>query len=165
MKNFLLVLLVFWGTTIYAQVGIGTPIPSASVMLDVVANDKGVMIPRVSLTGSTDVKTIINGNQPSLLVYNTATFSDVKPGYYYWNGVDKWNRIMSADDMSAAVAATAHTLGSAVNTLTSDVNGVSKTARIINENLLEYSDQILNNHFFEMPYTILHLINISSHDS
>lgn len=82
------------------------------------ANNKGIIIPRVSLTGSTDVTTIINGNQLSLLVYNTATVSDVKPRYYYWNGVDKWNRIMSADDISVAVAATAHTLGSAVNTLT-----------------------------------------------
>ena len=82
MKIFLLTLLVLLGTATYAKLGLRTPIQSASAMLDVVANDKGIVIPRVSLTGSADVATIIKGNQPNLLVYNTATVSDVKSGYY-----------------------------------------------------------------------------------
>lgn len=70
----------------YAQgVGIGTT-PDPSAMLDVSSTSRGLLAPRVALTGSTDATTISNGNVTSLLVYNTATAVDVIPGYYYWNG-------------------------------------------------------------------------------
>jgi hypothetical protein len=94
MKKILQVSLFLLGFASYAQVGFGTPVPNSSTMLDIVSDNKGIMIPRVSLTGSTDVTTIINGNQPSLLVYNTSTVSDVKPGYYYWDGL-QWLRLAS----------------------------------------------------------------------
>jgi hypothetical protein len=54
--------------------------------------NKGILIPRVSLTSATDVVTV---PMPvvSLLLYNTATAgvspNDVAPGFYYWNGT-KW---------------------------------------------------------------------------
>jgi hypothetical protein len=95
-KNILLMLLVF-RTVIYAQVGVGTLAPNESAILDVVANNKGVLIPRVPLKGTTDSTTISNGNVESLLVYNTELIADVKPGYYYWFK-DKWNKIVSTDD-------------------------------------------------------------------
>ena len=41
-----------------AQVGIGTVSPNASSMLDITSNNKGLLIPRVSLTSSSDVTTI-----------------------------------------------------------------------------------------------------------
>ena len=44
-----------------------------------------MLIPRVTLTGSTDATTIATP-ATSLLVYNTATTSDVVPGYYYNSG-------------------------------------------------------------------------------
>src|SRR5690554_747598 len=56
-----------WGT--YGQVGIGTLTPDNSSQLDVVANDKGILIPRISLTSTTDATTIKNGNVNSLLVF------------------------------------------------------------------------------------------------
>ena len=68
-----------------------TPDPSAG--LDINYTDKGLLIPRVSLTGTTDVTTI-PGAATSLLVYNTATVSDVTPGYYYWDGT-QWVRLIS----------------------------------------------------------------------
>ncbi|WP_051662710.1 tail fiber domain-containing protein [Flavobacterium sp. KJJ] len=93
MKNKLLPLLfVLASYGAYSQVGIGTLKPNASTQLEVVALDKGILIPRVSLTGSTDATTITNGNVNSLLVFNTETISDIIPGYYYWY-VDKWYRI------------------------------------------------------------------------
>ena len=60
-------------------------VADASAALDVSSSDKGVLVPRVALTGTIDVTTI-NSPAVSLLVYNTATVSDVLPGYYYWNG-------------------------------------------------------------------------------
>jgi len=61
-------------------------IPNTSALLDIVSKDKGLLIPRVQLTSTTDATTITNGNVNSLLVYNTATITDVVPGYYYWDG-------------------------------------------------------------------------------
>ncbi len=63
--------------------------PDASALLDVdaaPANDKGLLIPRVSLTQTTSNAPIGAGIATSLLVYNTATINDVTPGYYYWGG-------------------------------------------------------------------------------
>ncbi|MCT4581854.1 MAG: hypothetical protein N4A35_10585 [Flavobacteriales bacterium] len=60
--------------------------PNNSSILDVSASDQGVLIPRVTLTSTTDATTITNGNVLSLLIFNTATIADVTPGYYYWDG-------------------------------------------------------------------------------
>ncbi len=66
--------------------------PDASAMLDISATNKGVLIPRVALTSTTDATTIATP-ATSLLIYNTATAGTgataVYPGYYYWDG-SKW---------------------------------------------------------------------------
>ena len=93
MKKILPFILVCCGFTSYSQVGIGTPLPNSSSQLEVVAKDRGILIPQVQLTSSTDKTTITNGNVNSLLVYNTVTRSDVKSGYYYWTD-DRWNRMV-----------------------------------------------------------------------
>ena len=68
-----------------AQVGIGTNSPAASAQLDVSSTNKGLLIPQVALSGSTDAVTI-SSPAVSLLVYNTAVNSDVVKGYYYNSG-------------------------------------------------------------------------------
>ncbi|OXB05441.1 hypothetical protein B0A81_14330, partial [Flavobacterium plurextorum] len=96
MKNYYFLFLLglsFWS---HAQVGIGTSLPNSSTQLDVAATNKGILIPRVSLTSTLDKTTIAGGNVNSLLVFNTQTISDIVPGYYYWY-VDKWYRMGSAD--------------------------------------------------------------------
>src|SRR5690606_33165902 len=80
-----------------AQVGIGTSNPNSSSLLHIVAEDKGIIIPQVSLTHSTDTTTITNGNVESLLVYNINALNDVFSGYYYWSN-NRWNRIVSPSD-------------------------------------------------------------------
>ena len=47
-------------------------LPNSSAMLDVKSNSKGLLIPRVALTGITDVTTIASPAN-SLMVYNTAS--------------------------------------------------------------------------------------------
>ncbi|WP_166925569.1 hypothetical protein, partial [Flavobacterium poyangense] len=85
-----------------AQVGIGTENPNNSAQLEIVSNDKGILIPQVSLKSSVDTSTIVNGNVNSLLVFNTATISDITPGYYYWFS-DKWLRLGYKSDTPSPV--------------------------------------------------------------
>lgn len=88
---FILVTLVI--ANINAQnVGIGNSsfTVDASAGLEIRFTDKGLLIPRVALTSSTDASTI-SSPATSLLVYNTATAGDVTPGYYYWDG-SQWVR-------------------------------------------------------------------------
>ena len=70
---------------------------AGSAMLDVSSPSKGILIPNVALTGSTDATTIISP-AVSLLVYNTATVSDILPGYFYNSGTivsPFWTRLVS----------------------------------------------------------------------
>jgi uncharacterized protein (TIGR02145 family) len=69
--------------------------PDNSAMLDVKSANKGLLIPRVALIGTTDATTIPSP-ATSLLIYNTATAGtspyNVTPGYYYWSGT-AWVRL------------------------------------------------------------------------
>ena len=91
MKNLFILLFLTAGLSAWSQVAINTDgsDPDNSAMLDVKSIDKGLLIPRVALTGTLDVATIASP-ATSLLIYNTATAGtspdNVTPGYYYWNG-------------------------------------------------------------------------------
>ncbi|MGH1335179.1 MAG: tail fiber domain-containing protein [Aureispira sp.] len=99
MKHFFTGLLVTLAVPfVQAQnVGIGLSNPNPSAKLEISATNQGVLLPRVALTSTTDATTIANGNVPSLLVYNTATISDVSPGFYYWTGAI-WQRMAVQQD-------------------------------------------------------------------
>lgn len=93
---FLYALLILLGINLNAQVGIGTTNPASGSMLDIESNDKGILIPRVALTGTNDVTTITPAASFGLLVLNTATAgagaTAVTEGFYYWDG-SQWVRI------------------------------------------------------------------------
>jgi hypothetical protein len=75
-----------------------------SAMLEVNSASKGILIPNVSLTGSADATTIALP-AVSLLVYNTATVSDVEPGYYYNSGTPgepAWTRLSTSTSTGTA---------------------------------------------------------------
>ncbi len=82
MKQIFTVIILLFAISTKAQIGIGTSTPDASAKLEVNSTSKGLLIPQISLTGSSDATTIASP-ATSLLVYNTATTSDVTPGYYY----------------------------------------------------------------------------------
>ncbi|MES2773238.1 MAG: tail fiber domain-containing protein [Bacteroidota bacterium] len=98
-----IILVVLLVNTIHAQnVGIGTTSPHVSAILDITANNRGLLIPRVALTDLNDAVTIPSP-AASLLVYNTATAGSgrfaVSPGYYYWNAVSlAWIPFALADN-------------------------------------------------------------------
>jgi hypothetical protein len=94
MNKFVLILGVFFAVTVSAQTGIGTTTPDASAKLEVSANNKGFLPPRVTLTSGTDNSTIPNP-ATGLLVYNTGNNPNLVAGYYYWNGAN-WATIANA---------------------------------------------------------------------
>ena len=89
-----------------AQVGIGTPTPANSSMLHIEANNKGVIIPNVSLTSTTNFAPITGDQKESLLVYNIADTGTgntaVTPGFYYWQN-NVWQRITTKAELDAAI--------------------------------------------------------------
>ncbi|WP_299363527.1 hypothetical protein [Winogradskyella sp.] len=99
MKKLIVIITVLLCYNAYSQVGVGTVLPDGSAQLDIVTTDKGILIPRIQLTSSTDTATITNGNVESLLVFNTATAADITPGYYYWYDT-KWQRLTNGDDIA-----------------------------------------------------------------
>ena len=90
--KFFIFLLFF--SNLQAQVGINTTTPDNSSILDIVDEHKGLLIPRISLTGRNDLSTIAlepNELKPStgLLIYNISNsgLGDnlVSKGFYYFN--------------------------------------------------------------------------------
>ncbi len=99
MKQHLLLttlLILGLGTMVHAQnTGIGTITPDPDAALEVSATDKGLLLPRIALTG-TAAAAPLSGHKEGMTVYNTATAADVTPGYYYNDGT-QWVRIAEAD--------------------------------------------------------------------
>jgi len=86
MKRYLLIitLLVFTKITM-GQIGIGTTNPNANAILEIASSNKGLLIPRVALTGTVNSAPLA-AHVDGMLVYNTATTGDVTPGFYFNSG-------------------------------------------------------------------------------
>ena len=91
----------------YAQsviISVDASLPDASAMLEVKSTSKGLLIPRIALTGTNDVVTI-SSPAVSLILYNTATAGGgstaVTPGFYYWNGT-AWDRLANGSVISGS---------------------------------------------------------------
>ena len=87
-----MVMIIFTSVVSFGQqnVGINTTgaVPNASAGLDVDFSNKGLLIPRVALTGTANAAPLA-AHVAGMIIYNTATVSDVTPGFYYDNGT-KW---------------------------------------------------------------------------
>ncbi|NQY28435.1 MAG: hypothetical protein HRT69_03080 [Flavobacteriaceae bacterium] len=81
-----------------AQVGIGTTTPNADAELDITSTTRGLLLPRVALSNTTN-SSPLSTDVAGMTVYNTATTGDVTPGFYYNDGA-LWIRLggsVSAD--------------------------------------------------------------------
>ena len=85
MKKLIIILIMAFSATTFAQTGIGTTNPDASAQLDVSSTTKGFLPPRVALTGSTSASPLA-AHVAGMVVFNTATAGDVTPGLYVNNG-------------------------------------------------------------------------------
>lgn len=98
----LLLFTVFYFQVSFAQKAVSNSSQSKKDTLstkEVKAADKGKLVPRVALTGTTD-NTTIKGTSTNLLIYNTATIGvspfKVYPGYYHNVGTTEqpnWKRV------------------------------------------------------------------------
>lgn len=100
MKTKLLCLMAItaFSVNLFSQVGINTTTPNPSSILDIVSTNKGLLIPRVSLTGNTDVATIPNPAN-GLLVYNLVDAGGASPvkkdNFYKFNATTgKWQLML-----------------------------------------------------------------------
>ncbi|TKB98148.1 hypothetical protein [Pedobacter cryotolerans] len=81
-----------------AQQGFGTSTPAPSAVVDMVAGNKGALLPRIALS-STIVASPVTSPADALTVFNTATAglapNNVTPGYYYWSVAgSRWVRLL-----------------------------------------------------------------------
>lgn len=74
------------------NVGIGTTTPNASALLDLTANNKGLLIPRVTLVAANNGTSPVNTPATGLLVYNIG--GTLTAGFYYWNST-QWIQVGS----------------------------------------------------------------------
>lgn len=91
----------------YSQVGINTSAPHPSSALELFADDKGLLVPKIALTNTRDKTTILNPAE-GLVVYNTNTagtspLNVVAGRHYFWNGTD-WISLPGTQVISQLVA-------------------------------------------------------------
>jgi len=78
----------FQGFTQNVGINATGTVPNASAGLDIDFPNKGLLIPRLALTGTANFAPL-SAHVAGMVVYNTATAGDVTPGFYYNNGT-KW---------------------------------------------------------------------------
>ncbi|WP_027381427.1 hypothetical protein [Chryseobacterium daeguense] len=100
-KLFFLMNTLFITSVFYAQIGVNTPDPHASSVLDLTSNNKGLLIPRIALTSPTDQITIPSPAS-GLLVYNTGLGGLTFKGFVFWNGTE-WRSINNNSTIAPAI--------------------------------------------------------------
>ncbi|MDD2411672.1 MAG: hypothetical protein PHR79_02020 [Bacteroidales bacterium] len=132
-------------TPVLAQenVGIGTATPNASALLDLTANNKGLLLPRVTLVAANNGTSPVNAPATGLLVYNTG--GALPAGFYYWNST-QWTQVGSGGSASTCstlqeaydcggTAAGRQIIVSGTNSVAIKANTLSSTAlRVTQEN-------------------------------
>lgn len=92
------IILLLWAPKVQAQSkvrdGSITPsssLPNANAVMELESNKRGLLMPRIALQG-TSLASPLSAHVAGMVVYNTATISDVTPGYYYNDGT-KWRKM------------------------------------------------------------------------
>ena len=95
---------LLFGTAGAGKVGIGGSPTDPSAILEVAATNKGVLLPKVTLTGVNDATTIATP-AVGLLVYNTGTHTSyTREGYMFWNGTE-WRTIDNEPAIAPTISA------------------------------------------------------------
>ena len=98
MKKYTILFLLFVGFSIgFCQVGINTSNPHQSAILDINSSDKGILIPKVSITSKNDIVTIPNPVKGLLIVCSADSGSGInkvfKDRFYVYSGV-QWDELL-----------------------------------------------------------------------
>lgn len=100
-KIYLSIAISFLATAGFAQTKIGVVGKSnadvnTNAVLELEAENKGLLLPRVALTETTKANPL-SAHVSGMTVYNTATVADVVPGFYYNDG-SKWQQMVTTDN-------------------------------------------------------------------
>lgn len=92
-KLFILIVVLAIALNSHAQIGIKTETPDPSAELDIVSisADKGLLIPRVTLSANLNDPSPVTNPAVGLLVFNIGT--NQEQGFYYWEA-DGWHRFI-----------------------------------------------------------------------
>ncbi|PZU82440.1 MAG: hypothetical protein DI529_14525 [Chryseobacterium sp.] len=127
--NLLAVLLFISG---FSQVGIGTVTPHSSAILDITSTNKGLLLPRVNLTGTNDNTTIANPAN-GLLVFNMAAAgsgtTSVSANSFYFRQNSVWQKFTSSSEISVLEGSNQYVLKSVTNQplTTAQLTGVNNS--------------------------------------
>lgn len=109
-------LLLFFKT--YAQVGIGTVVLENDLLLKISSNNKGILIPNLTIPNLNLASPVTNPSL-GLLAYNNATG---KQGFNFWDG-SKWNELLDSHNVYSVMGLTVSYITS--NTSAVDISTVS----------------------------------------
>ncbi|MFM9403713.1 hypothetical protein ACKLNQ_17555 [Myroides odoratimimus] len=121
-KNIITLLAVVLSASAFAQtpvkpgVGIGIKKVSTSAALQVEADKKGVLIPRVDLKALVAADTtnhygLLGSTEQGIAVYNKIDSAEYPEGFYYWDaGAKKWEAITSSSKFESVINETKETL-------------------------------------------------------
>jgi hypothetical protein len=127
------VMMIFMPTIVlFGQVAINSDAaqPDPSAMLDVKSTTRGLLLPRVTLTGTSSASPVTSP-AAGLLVYNTATTGDVTPGYYYWDGTASWIRVNSANSPVNTVTKTTNATLLKTDQFVLAINSITLTLPVV----------------------------------
>jgi len=118
-KKITTLFLLALGATTYAQVvpgvGIGTPLPKQSAMLEIESADKGVLIPRVTISDLKAYGLAGGVAVEGMLVFNNTAKADpafptdpkknlINVGFHYWSATTaQWELITSQSQLNSVV--------------------------------------------------------------
>lgn len=110
-----LILSIFGVAGLSAQIGIGTVTPNASAALDVFSSSKGILLPRLNLSGRNDIATITSPANGliafNLLAAGTATNAVVANSLYFrQNSI--WQKFASATELTSIAFSSQYVLES-----------------------------------------------------
>jgi hypothetical protein len=102
---FSLVALLMISATVSAQIKIGdnSTVKNVNSVLEIESTNKGLLMPRIALTNTTNIAPFTATIVAGMTIYNTATVGDVTPGFYYYEGT-KWVRVADATASGVATA-------------------------------------------------------------
>jgi hypothetical protein len=83
------------GTNLFGQIGIQTNTPDVSAALDIVSSDKGLLIPRITLTNDLTNQSPVSSPAEGLLIFNSG--ANQSEGFYFWDS-SEWLPIGTAND-------------------------------------------------------------------
>lgn len=96
LRHGLFLIIIFLLLTLpgHSQVAVNTSgaQPNGSAILDVNANDKGLLIPRVEITDVDSDQSPVENPAAGLLVFNVGSTDGIPQGFYFWNE-NKWNHV------------------------------------------------------------------------